>query len=128
MTEMLNQNTDKKSFLEKRIHEQAIEQFYQESFQALSSLSNSILGKMNVKNVSGYDCYGSLARAMADSDMEYSEDRNEKLDAYLGAIFEDYEEFKAKEILEIEKRKTDQILDEIGGLTELLRNNGELPW
>ena len=121
MTEMLNQNTDKKSFLEKRIHEQAVEQFYQKNFQALSSLSNSILGKMNIKNVSGYDYYDSLAQAMADSD-------NEKLDAYLGAIFEDYEEFKAKEILEIEKRKTDQILDEIGGLTELLRNNGELPW
>lgn len=128
MTEMLNQNTDKKSFLEKRIHEQAVEQFYQKNFQALSSLSNSILGKMNIKNVSGYDYYDSLAQAMADSDMEYPGNRNEKLDAYLGAIFEDYEEFKAKEILEIEKRKTDQILDEIGGLTELLRNNGELPW
>lgn len=128
MTEMLNQNTDKKSFLEKRIHEHAVEQFYQKSFQALSSLSNSILGKMNIKNVSGYDYYDSLAHAMADSDMEYPENRNKKLDAYLGAIFEDYEEFKAKEIQEIEKRNTDQILDEIGGPTELLRNNGELPW
>ena len=128
MTEMLNQNTDKKSFLEKRIHEQAIEQFYQESFQALSSLSNSILGKMNVKNVSGYDYYDSLAQAMADSDMEYPGNRNEKLDAYLGAIFKNYEEFKTKEIQEIEKRKTDQISDEIGGLTELLRNNGDIPF
>lgn len=127
MTEMLNQNTDKKSFLEKRIHEQAIEQFYQESFQALSSLSNSILGKMNVKNVSGYDYYGSLAQAIADPDMEYG-NRNKKLDAYLGAIFKNYEEFKTKEIQEIEKRKTDQILDEIGGLTELLRKNGDIPF
>lgn len=66
MTEKLNQNTDKKSFLEKRIHEQAIEQFYQEIFQALSSLSNSILGKMNVKNVSGYDYYDSLAQELTE--------------------------------------------------------------
>lgn len=128
MAQVSNKNTDKKSFLEKRIHEQAVEQFYQKSFQALSSLSNSILGKMNIKNVSGYDYYDSLAQAMAASDMEYPVNSNEKLDAYLGAIFEDYEEFKAKEIQEIEKRKTDQILDEIGGLTELLRNNGDIPF
>ncbi|WP_297952631.1 hypothetical protein [uncultured Lactobacillus sp.] len=46
----------------------------------------------------------------------------------IGAIFKNYEEFKTKEIQEIEKRKTDQILDEIGGLTELLRNNGDIPF
>lgn len=128
MAQVSNKNTDKKSFLEKRIHEQAVEQFYQKSFKGLSYLSDSILGKMNIKNVSGYDYYDSLAQAMADSDMEYPENRNKKLDAYLGAIFKNYEEFKTKEIQEIEKRKTDQILDEIGGLTELLRNNGDIPF
>lgn len=35
---------------------------------------------------------------------------------------------KVKRVKEIEKRKTDQILDEIGGLTELLRNNGDIPF
>ena len=33
-----------------------------------------------------------------------------------------------KRFEEIEKQKTDQILDEIGGLTELLRNNRDIPF
>ena len=127
MTEMLNQNTDKKSFLEKRIHEQAVDQFYAACSKALEGLGQSILGELKFEN------------EPKDFGDEYIEDAFDEMcssksypydfvDAYLKANFKGSESFKAEKIKEYEKEKTDQILDEIGGLTELLRNNGELPW
>ena len=127
MTEMLNQNTDKKSFLEKRIHEQAVEQFYAACSKALEGLGQSILGELKFENEpKSFNCE-ELMYAF-DEMRSYKSYNHDFVDAYLKANFKGYESFKAKKIKEYEKEKTDQILDGIGGLTELLRNNGELPW
>lgn len=113
--------TDKKSFLEKRIHEQAVETFYALCSDALEGLGKSVLGELRFK--------GELISFPSRNIKEAFEQRYDDnsyphkfIDAYLKANFEDYESFKAKKIEQYEKEKTDQILDEIGGLTELLRN------
>ena len=127
MTEMLNQNTDKKSFLEKRIHEQAVDQFYAACSKALEGLGQSILGELKFENEpKSFNCE-ELRYAFHEmcSSKSYPYDF---VDDYLKANFKGYESFKAEKIKEYEKEKTDQILDEIGGLTELLRNNGDIPF
>lgn len=114
---------DKKSFLEKRIHEQAVEQFYAACSKALYGLGKSILGEMKFKNFDREYIKYAFSERYGNSSYPY-----DFVDAYLKANFEGYESFKAKKIEQYEKEKTDQILDEIGGLTELLRNNGDIPF
>ena len=127
MAQVSNKNTDKKSFLEKRIHEQAVEQFYAACSKALEGLGQSVLGELKFENKpKSFDCEELM--------YAFDEMRSSKsypydfVDDYLKANFKDYESFKAKKIEQYEKEKTDQILDEIGGLTELLRNNGDIPF
>lgn len=127
MAQVSNKNTDKKSFLEKRIHEQAVERFYAACSKALEGLGQSILGELKFENEpKSFHC----------EELRYAFDERRSSKSYpydfvddcLKANFKGYESFKAKKIEQYEKEKTDQILDEIGGLTELLRNNGDIPF
>lgn len=111
-------NKEQKSFLEKRIHEQAVEEYDRKLSRAYEDLKDSILGDLVIDNYPKDKFFDKPALKGIDWVLE----------DVLRANASEYDQFKEAKIEEIEKKKTDQILDEIGGITDLLRNRDDIPF
>lgn len=100
-----------KSWIEKRIHEKAVNRYENEINQAYNDLKDSVLGELSIKNPPEY-CQHPLK--------SLNEDYCDSKEKQFSAIFKDYDEFKQKLIKKYEQEETDAVLHSITSISDFL--------
>lgn len=106
-----------KSWIEKAIHQKAVNRFEKEIVETGLSLSRSILKDLEFKNEPA-DNYS--ASKLSDLDHRYT--TAERTEAFFKTNFKDYDNFKIKKIAEYEEEETDRLLSSIDGLKDFIED------
>ncbi|MDK7067322.1 hypothetical protein QP359_02260 [Lactobacillus paragasseri] len=114
-----------KSWIEKAIHQRAVNRFEKEIIETGLSLSRSILKDLEFKNEPA-DNYSAFK--LSDLDHGYAAERVEAVfEAVFKTNFKDYDAFKIRKIAEYEKEETDRLLSSIDGLKDFIEDR-ETRW
>lgn len=112
-----------KSWIEKGIHQRAVNRFEKEIMEIGLSLSRSVLGELEFKN-KPTDNYSAFKL----SDLDHRYTTAEKVEAVFKTNFKDYDNFKIKKIAEYEEEETDRLLSSIDGLKDFIEEDRETRW
>ncbi|MCR1916228.1 hypothetical protein NSA03_02705 [Lactobacillus taiwanensis] len=111
-----------KSWIEKAIHQKAVDRFEKEIIKTGLSLSRSILKDLEFENEPA-DNY----RAYKLSDFDHGYITAERVEAFFKTNFKDYDNFRIEKIAEYEKEETDRLLSSIDGLKDFIEDR-ETRW
>lgn len=111
-----------KSWIEKAIHQKAVDRFKKEIIKTGLSLSRSILKDLEFENEPADDYYTFKLR---DLDHEYTTAK--RVEALFKTNFKDYDNFRIEKIAEYEKEETDRLLSSIDGLKDFIEDR-ETRW
>lgn len=120
----VGQMTEKitKSWIEKAIHQKAVDRFEKEIIKTGLSLSRSILKDLEFENEPADDYYTFKLR---DLDHEYTTAK--RVEAIFKTNFKDYDNFRIEKIAEYEKEETNRLLSSIDGLKDFIEDR-ETRW
>lgn len=112
-----------KSWIEKAIHQRAVNRFEKEIIETGLSLSRSILKDFEFKNEPAGNYSAFKLR-----DLDHGYTTAERVEALFKTNFKDYDNFKIKKIAEYEEEETDRLLSSIDGLKDFIEEDRETRW
>lgn len=111
-----------KSWIEKAIHQKAVDRFEKEIIKTGLSLSRSILKDLEFENEPADDYCTFKLR-----DLDYEYTTAKRVEALFKTNFKDYDNFRIEKIAEYEKEETDRLLSSIDGLKDFIEDR-ETRW